>query len=299
MWLAVRSEGQPEAPLMPRDLRKRALAVECFHKASLIHDDIEDGDELRDGRQTMHQRLGVPLALNVGDYLVGEGYRLLATAEAPPERIAEMLRLAAEGHRTLCLGQGDDLKWSHEPKVLPPAQVVQIFKHKTAPAFEIALRLGAAFAGASPELHATLTAYSDALGVAYQIRDDLGELREAAAAGEAPERRPTLIWALAYAAAKKAQRAEVKKAWLEGEGDAATIHAFLTELGADARAEELLTAYQDEALRSLRLLQDANVKGRLRRGLGKIFDELRIEGWCSEFEAGDVASSAPRPALVG
>ncbi len=280
-------------------IRQVALAVECFHKASLIHDDIEDGDDLRDGRETLHSRLGVPLALNVGDYLVGEGYRLLATVEAPAESIAEMLRLAAEGHRTLCLGQGDDLAWSQEPKILKPIEVVKIFKNKTAPAFEIALRLGAACASASAELHDTLSAFSDALGVAYQIRDDLGELREAATAGEAPERRPTLVWALAYAAAKKARRAEVKAAWIDGQGAPAELHALLTDLGADTRAEEFLNAYRDEAIRSLRLLQDANVKGLLRRVLGKIFDELKIEGWCSEFETGDVASRQAGAAVAG
>src|SRR3984957_12587415 len=72
----------PEAPL-PSELRKVAVAVECFHKASLIHDDIEDGDAERYGRATLHAQYGAPVALNVGDLLLGEGYRLLASLEAP------------------------------------------------------------------------------------------------------------------------------------------------------------------------------------------------------------------------
>src|SRR6185436_2079766 len=54
----------PGAPL-PEDLRKVAVAVECFHKASLIHDDIEDDDAERYGKKTLHEEHGVAVALNV------------------------------------------------------------------------------------------------------------------------------------------------------------------------------------------------------------------------------------------
>ena len=63
---------------LPESLRRAAVAVECFHKASLVHDDIEDADERRYGRDTLHVEHGVPVALNAGDLLVGDGYRLLA-----------------------------------------------------------------------------------------------------------------------------------------------------------------------------------------------------------------------------
>src|SRR5882672_3709967 len=68
--------GDTSAPL-PEDIRKLAVAVECFHKASLIHDDIEDNDALRYGEKTLHEEHGVAVALNVGDLLIGEGYRLI------------------------------------------------------------------------------------------------------------------------------------------------------------------------------------------------------------------------------
>ena len=282
------------------DIKKVAVAVECFHKASLVHDDIEDGDDFRDGRETLHHREGVPVALNVGDYLIGEGYRLLAETTVAAERRAEMLRLAAEGHRTLSLGQGDDLSFAARPRPLRATEVVSIFRRKTAPAFETALRLGAACAGAPDEMHDTLKSYSDALGVAYQIRDDLGELRAARDAGEAPERRPTLIWALAREAAKKAEKGRVAGLWT-GERDEAAdvVHQLLVDLGAENRADELRKAYEDEAIRSLRLLDNANVKGLLRRVLGKIFDELKIEGWCSEHEARNAAGRQIGAAAAG
>ena len=105
-YLALRDD--PQAAIGD-EVRRAAVAVECFHKASLIHDDIEDADETRYGDAALHETHGEAVALNVGDYLLGEGYRLLAAIDAPAEAKVEMLRAAAEGHRTLTEGQGAEL----------------------------------------------------------------------------------------------------------------------------------------------------------------------------------------------
>ena len=144
VYRALRQD--PDAPF-PEALKKIAIAVECFHKASLIHDDIEDRDAERYGIDALHTEYGVPVALNVGDFLLGEGYRLLATCGAPPEVCAEMMRAAAEGHRTLTLGQGAELGWARAPRPLTSLEVLDIFRKKTAPAFQVALQVGASFAG--------------------------------------------------------------------------------------------------------------------------------------------------------
>src|SRR6266487_2430652 len=175
VFQALRDDtGQP----LPEDLKKIAVAVECFHKASLIHDDIEDNDALRYGEKTLHEAHGVPVALNVGDLLIGEGYRLIATSRATASQKAEMLLVAAQGQRQLCRGQGAELCWARSPQPLSSPQVLEIFRSKTAPAFEVALRLGALYAGvdAHAEVGGILQTYSEALGIAYQIRDDLSDL---------------------------------------------------------------------------------------------------------------------------
>ena len=59
-------------------VRRAAISIESFHKASLVHDDIQDGDEFRYGQPTLHIAHGVPTAINVGDYLIGLGYRLVS-----------------------------------------------------------------------------------------------------------------------------------------------------------------------------------------------------------------------------
>ncbi|HJR61547.1 MAG TPA: polyprenyl synthetase family protein, partial [Vicinamibacterales bacterium] len=173
-WRALTDD--PDAPI-PDGLRRAAIAVECFHKASLVHDDIEDDDATRYGADALHTEHGVPVALNVGDLLLGEGYRLLADCGAPPESTVAMLRAAAEGHRTLSLGQGAELSWTRKPKALSSLQVLDIFRQKTAPAFEVALTAGALYAGGADEdLRSALANYSEALGIAYQIRDDIQDL---------------------------------------------------------------------------------------------------------------------------
>ncbi|MBV8881061.1 MAG: DUF116 domain-containing protein, partial [Planctomycetaceae bacterium] len=104
--MALLSDQKDEAPRITPDLKKLAVAVECFHKASLIHDDIEDGDELRYGERTLHAEEGVPVALNAGDFLLGEGYRLIGELSVDPAIKVEMLQLASAGHLTLSRGQG-------------------------------------------------------------------------------------------------------------------------------------------------------------------------------------------------
>lgn len=298
---------------LPTDLRKVAIAVECFHKASLVHDDIEDGDAERYGAETLHCVHGVPIALNVGDYLLGEGYRLLAECDADPALRARMMQVAAHGHRTLSLGQGADLCWTREPAALRSVDVLEIFRGKTSPAFETALRLGALYAGATDDaLHATLRELSDALGIAYQIRDDLQDLAAGRAAGELPEGRPTLPWALLREKGGKTNQAVVDRAWFgaargdlpeeagrDAQDEIAAIHALLDEHGVGQRCEELLEAYKEEAVRTLRGLANANVKGLLRRTVGKIFNDLQIKGWCNEFEAGNAPGLETRSAVAG
>ena len=159
----------------PEDLRKVAVAVECFHKASLIHDDIEDGDGERYGEKALHAQYGVPIALNAGDFLLGEGYRLIGVLGVADGAKVQMVRAAAWGHRSLCIGQGEELMAKRAQRPLATARVIEIFRMKTAPAFEVALRVGTTLAGAGEDLWPALARYGEALGIAYQIRDDLAD----------------------------------------------------------------------------------------------------------------------------
>ncbi|MCA9200087.1 MAG: DUF116 domain-containing protein, partial [Planctomycetales bacterium] len=138
-WKAMQDD--PETPI-PDHVKKIAVAVECFHKASLVHDDIEDDDDIRYGEPALHTQHGTAIALNVGDLLLGDGYRLIGECNAPGVNLAAMLQAAAAGHSTLCLGQGAELCWAQNPQPLSTLEVLDIFRQKTSPAFEVALAMG-------------------------------------------------------------------------------------------------------------------------------------------------------------
>ncbi len=273
----------------PESLRKLAVAVECFHKASLIHDDIEDGDGERYGEATLHEEHGVPVALNVGDLLIGEGYRLLAESGFSADQRAAMLQVAARGQRELCRGQGAELTWTRHPKPLTSVEVLEIFEKKTAPAFAVALHIGALAAGveAHEEVGAVLDAYSRALGIAYQIRDDLEDYTAggAGAPSDLEAMRPGVVLSAAWERAQGPAKEVLTSRWKrESVYDAQSVRSACADAGALDRCTDLLERYKEEAIRSLAQLENASLKGLLRRVLGKIFNDTEIKGWCKEFE---------------
>ena len=284
---AWRALAGPNA-ILPDDLKRAAIAVECFHKASLIHDDIEDGDATRYGEKTLHEEHGIPVALNIGDLLIGEGYRLLGACEISAEQRAAMMLVAAEGQRELSRGQGAELVWARQPDVLTSLQVLDIFKKKTAPAFEVALRVGALFAGVEThdEVRDVLHAYSEALGIAYQIRDDLADLGQTADTSDIAGLRPSLLLATAHERAECEHRKITSALWSRTSTAGITkVEQLYRDLGAVERCTDLLERYKEQAIQSLRELENPSLKGLLRRVLGKIFNDTEIKGWCKEFEA--------------
>jgi len=274
---------------LPEDIKKIAVAIECFHKASLIHDDIEDNDTERYGEKTLHEEHGIAVALNVGDLLIGEGYRLIGESSVGAKQQVAMLQATAMGQKQLCRGQGAELVWQQKPSPMKSIEVLDIFRKKTAPAFEVALRLGAIYAGEEQheEVSEVLAAYSENLGIAYQIRDDLSDLGAKGETNDLVGLRPSLLLAVAHERAKADQKEILTSVWQRKLPEGSTfveIEAMYTELKATDRADTLLATYKEEAIRSLRDLENANLKGLLRRVIGKIFNETVVKGWCSEVQ---------------
>ena len=196
---------------------------------------------------------------------------------------------AAAGQRQLCRGQGAELVWQQNPAPMKSVEVLDIFRKKTAPAFEVALRLGAIYAGEEQhdEVSKILSAYSENLGIAYQIRDDLSDLGAEGETNDLAGLRPSLLLAVGYERAKDEQKEILDSVWrrqLPENMTFADIEAMYNELDTPERADTLLATYKEEAIRSLRDLENANLKGLLRRVIGKIFNETEIKGWCSEVQ---------------
>ena len=272
------------------DLCKTAIAVECFHKASLIHDDIEDGDIFRYGKKTMHAEFGIPIALNVGDFLLGEGYRLLATLELPPNRKVEMLKVASHGHTQLCLGQGMELEWARNPKPLSITQVIDIFQKKTSPAFEVALKLGVLSAGENIKLDALIEEYSNALGIAYQIKDDINDFDSNTGFDDIARSRPSILLAIAWEKTQAKDRKLLESLW-QNHPQADTLRESVVETTARLRvkaiAMKLMETYKHRAVSSLDSMEDTSLKGLLRRIISKIFNEIDIMGCCNDYKTGN------------
>lgn len=152
-----------------------ALSVECFHKASLVLDDIEDNQSSRYDRETIHVRYGIPVAINLGDLLIGYGYRLIIDSGLSPLVINDCLNVVTKGHIDLSMGQGTELmtrKDGHQPSL---KETLTVFGQKTSAAFRVALLLGAVAGGADEKNLKLLDRFSYLIGLAFQIKDDLDD----------------------------------------------------------------------------------------------------------------------------
>lgn len=163
-----------------------AIAVEVIHEFSLIHDDIQDGDRLRRGRETVWSRFGLAHGINTGDALCAVAYLALldGSANRPPERTIAMSRALLDAHLAMCAGQGRDIAFETEPRVTMDDYRAMI-GGKTAALFGAACELGALAAGAGPERAAAYARLGRAYGVAFQIEDDvLGTWGDSATTGK-------------------------------------------------------------------------------------------------------------------
>jgi geranylgeranyl pyrophosphate synthase len=195
---------------IPVSVRRAAMSIETFHKASLVHDDIEDDDAFRYGQLAVHRRFGLPTAINVGDYLIGLGYRLLSRRDngddVAIEARVDLLDTLAAAHMRLSEGQGAELLWRDaKDRRLKPLDALKIYALKTSPAFEAALLSGIRLAVDAQPYREAVRTFSRNMGVAFQILNDLGdwtgeETNKLSAGGDVFGGRPTLLWALALQA---------------------------------------------------------------------------------------------------
>lgn len=252
-------------------IQKLAVSIECFHKASLVHDDIADEDDERYGKPTLHKEYDVPIALNVGDLLVGYGYQMIA--ESGAKHIRKLLKVASHAHRDLSLGQGEELLWRNNERLLTQEEIIRIFSNKTSPAFEVALQFGAILADADEEVQQIISEYSKALGIAYQIKDDLDDFRLDSIASGFNTVQPSLVSTLL-----NKKHPEKMQEWFDRnqKGDTSIATDFLQweeTKEAMKEAEEMLEIYKRNTLKALKTLKNPTLKILLTRLLNRIVPE--------------------------
>ncbi len=152
-----------------------ACAVEMVHCYSLVHDDLPamDDDRLRRGRPTCHVKFGETLAILVGDALLAQAFHVLCQLEMPAEYVVRCCRelAAAAGPESLVGGQVDDL--AGLPADCELADLERIHRRKTGALIRVSTRIGAILGDADAPTLAALDLYSQNLGLAFQITDDL------------------------------------------------------------------------------------------------------------------------------
>lgn len=152
-----------------------ACALEMVHTYSLIHDDLPcmDNDDLRRGKPTNHVVFGECTATLAGDALQAEAFRTILESDLPVEARAECARLLSEaaGVNGICGGQQLDMEG--DGKLLTKEQLTEIHTRKTAAMIRAACRMGIACGSGSERQIEAADAYAQALGLAFQIRDDM------------------------------------------------------------------------------------------------------------------------------
>jgi geranylgeranyl pyrophosphate synthase len=256
--LGTEANGADHLAQLPDAIKRTAMSIETFHKASLVHDDIEDDDQFRYGDPTVHRKYGIPTAINVGDYLIGLGYRLISrdAGSLGPDVAADILDRLADAHMKLSEGQGAELLWRDSlNKQLKPLDALKIYALKTAPAFEAALYSGLRLAGPVDPAKSFVGAFARHLGVAFQILNDLNDWRgdnhnKLLAGGDVLGGRPTVLWALALEGLGDADRAELMEIAAQKQVTSETIariRALYEAAGVFEKASRLVDKYQERA----------------------------------------------------
>lgn len=157
-----------------------ACAMEMIHTYSLIHDDLPamDNDDFRRGKPTNHKVFGDAVAILAGDALLTQAFSLLSSpffaANVPPDRILSVIHEIAHaaGSRGMVGGQLVDME-SEGKKDLDLPTVQFIHTHKTGALIKASVKCGAILGGADERQLAAITRYGEAIGLAFQIADDI------------------------------------------------------------------------------------------------------------------------------
>lgn len=299
-------------PEIPDDVARVAMAIEAFHKASLVHDDIQDNDEFRYGRDTLHRQHGIPQAINIGDHLIGLGYRLIHSAcSLDPRAAMDVADRMSTAHIRLCDGQGAEMAFQRSPDWnITPLDALQIYSLKTSPAFDAALYAGLRMAGHPLAAGDEVSSFCRHVGVGFQILNDLkdwqGDRDNKLRSGQdALALRPTLLLALALKDATAQQRQTLQEV-LSGRFDDRSEEAridllrnIFQECGVFDRAETLVERSEERACAIVQDIEDERVQSLLQFFLETVLarDDGPTPAEHLDPKSGD-ESSAPQPVFV-
>ncbi len=281
-WRAV-AEADGRTAGLPDDVVAAASALEVFHAAALVHDDLIDNSDTRRGRPATHRALearhrdagwrgdaaafGRSAAILLGDLLLGWSDDLLeeGLTVSEPARAGVARRIYAGMRRDVTIGQfldvAEESAWAGEPDDRHAERAVRVARYKSARySVQQPLLLGAALAGADAAQQRALADFGEPLGLAFQLRDDvLGVFGDAATTGKPAgddlrEGKRTVLVAFTREALPAGSRRVVDELLGDPSLDdeqVGMLQRTIVETGALDRVEELITGYLREADRAL------------------------------------------------
>jgi geranylgeranyl diphosphate synthase type I len=235
-----------------------AAAIELLHNYSLVHDDVQDGDRERRGRPTVWSLWGKAQAINVGTAMRILANLALHRLELPP---AKLLRIQdCLDRATLRLIEGQYLDISFEQRAAVAAdEYLQMIRGKTAALIAASLQVGALIGCDDPQMARRFHELGLALGMAFQIRDDiLGIWGDSAATGKPTgsdlvRRKKTYPIVCAWEKADRRKAERLRRMFRRARPrETGHLAAILEELGCRAAAQELVERYSAEALEKLK-----------------------------------------------
>ena len=148
-----------------------AAIIEFIHTATLLHDDVVDGSDLRRGRDTANQVFGSEASVLVGDYLYSRAFQMMV--DLGDMRIQGVM---ADATNTIAMGEVLQLMNAHDPDTSEDSYLEVIYR-KTAKLFEAGAQMAAILAGAPPAVEEAMIRYGRHLGTAFQLVDDALDYR--------------------------------------------------------------------------------------------------------------------------
>ena len=154
------------------DILPAAVAIELVHNFTLVHDDIMDEDVTRHGIETVHVKWGIPQALIAGDTLYAKAFEVLSYTKTNSENTVKCLRLLSKTCVDICIGQWLDIRFENDKQV-SEQEYIEMVENKTAVIYAAAAAMGGILAGAKEEEISALWDLGIAVGIGFQIRDDI------------------------------------------------------------------------------------------------------------------------------
>lgn len=245
-----------------------AIAVEILHNFTLVHDDIMDNASTRRGKETIHKKWDVNSAILVGDELIGLSYRSLLRTNTG--NLKGIIKAFTDGVIEVCEGQSLDKEFEFSDNVSINDYKIMNRK-KTAELLRTSAVIGALIANADDNEINAISAYSENIGLAFQIHDDLLDVIAdenefgKKIGGDILEKKKTFLYLKALELLKGKDRDDFLFAY-NSKGSEKKIKDIIrqyNDICVIGSAKDEITAYTKEANKKLDLIKNSNVKSML------------------------------------